>query len=200
MNYILFLIPLLSAFIGWFAIWAIIKILFHPKKPTKILGFTLQGIFPGKKDQLANKLGQSASTYFSFGELEEKIISPATYDKIKPVIEIHIDEFLRHRLGKEMPMISMFIGEKTINKMKEALMKEIDNLFPQVMKQFAGNLSKEIDVQKMVTSKISAITNEQLESALYGNLSRELRMARIAGAFMGLLVGLIQLYISIVAN
>ena len=37
MNYWLILIPLISAFIGWFTNWIAIKMLFHPKEPKKIL-------------------------------------------------------------------------------------------------------------------------------------------------------------------
>jgi uncharacterized membrane protein YheB (UPF0754 family) len=45
---------LLSAFTGWVTTWIAIKMLFHPRNPFKIFGFTIQGIFP-KNQHLISK-------------------------------------------------------------------------------------------------------------------------------------------------
>jgi uncharacterized membrane protein YheB (UPF0754 family) len=37
MHYGLILIPLISAFIGWFTNWIAIKMLFHPREPKKMV-------------------------------------------------------------------------------------------------------------------------------------------------------------------
>ena len=55
MNYWLILIPLISAFIGWFTNWIAIKMLFHPKEPKKILGIT----FPKVYTHSANPIGSA---------------------------------------------------------------------------------------------------------------------------------------------
>ena len=47
---------LLSAFTGWITTWVAIKMLFHPRNPIKILGFTVQGIFPKNQRLIAQKL------------------------------------------------------------------------------------------------------------------------------------------------
>jgi len=56
MNYWLILIPIISAFIGWFTNWIAIKMLFHPREPKKFLGLTLHGIFPKRQKVIAEKL------------------------------------------------------------------------------------------------------------------------------------------------
>ena len=74
MHYGLILIPLISAFIGWFTNWIAIKMLFHPREPKKILGLTFHGIFPKRQRQFAEKLGKLVSEeLLSFGDIEEKI-------------------------------------------------------------------------------------------------------------------------------
>ena len=47
-----------------------------------------------------------------------------------PMIEDHVDEFLRHKLGKEMPCLSLFIGDKTIKHSKWIFMQELEDAFP----------------------------------------------------------------------
>ena len=59
-------------------------------------------------------------------------------------------------------MISMFIGDKTINTLKTVFMKEIEDLFPQVMQQFAGELKNDLNIEQMVVSKINNISPEKM--------------------------------------
>jgi uncharacterized membrane protein YheB (UPF0754 family) len=201
MNYWLILIPLLSAFTGWITIRIALLLLFRPLEPRKIMGLTLQGVFPKQKQQIAIKAGQIAAAEFStFEGLEQKISDPKNMEKIKPLIETHIDDFLRNKLKEQMPMISLFIGDKTINTLKVVFMQEIEALFPQVMQQFAGNLKNDLDIEQMVVSKISGVSLEKIESLLYSNLSKEFQMAAGIGALIGLLTGLIQLVIILLTN
>ena len=131
MNYWLLLIPLLTAATGWLTLQITLLSLFRPFKPRKILGFSLQGILPAKQHQIALKAGQIAAAEFSsFAAIEQKISDPRNMNKIKPLIETHIDDFLRIKLKDQMPMISMFIGDKTINTLKTVFMNEIEELFP----------------------------------------------------------------------
>ncbi|HEV7783349.1 MAG TPA: DUF445 family protein [Chitinophagaceae bacterium] len=193
MNYwLLLIIPLSSAAIGWLTMRIAIYFLFHPGKPRKLMGITFHGIFPKRREEFAIKLGKTAHENFSFDSIEEKINNPETLQKILPLIEDHIDDFLRNRLGKEMPMISMFIGEKTIDKLKSAFLKEIELLFPQVMKQYASNLKQEFDIEQIVVEKLMAFSPGELEKLVYTGMKRELKLARITGAVIGLVIGLGQ--------
>ncbi len=197
MNYWLLIIPVISAFIGWVTNWVAIKMLFHPREPKKVLGITFQGIFPKRQQQFAEKLGKLVSNEFlSFTDIEEKISSPENLKKVMPLIEQHIDEFLRHKLSDEMPVISMFIGDKTINKMKGAFMKELELIFPQLMKQFAGNLKTELDLEHIVINKVSNFSSDKLEELLYQIMSKEFRFVEIIGAVIGFIIGIVQIIIT----
>lgn len=197
MNYWLFIIPVISAFIGWVTNWVAIKMLFHPREPKKILGITFQGIFPKRQQQFAEKLGKLISNEFlSFADIEQKISSPGNLKKIMPMIEQHVDDFLRNRMSDEMPVISMFIGDKTISKLKSAFMKEIELLFPAVMKQYAGNLKAELDLEHIVVQKVSGFSSDKLEEILYQIMSKEFRFVEIIGGVIGFIIGLVQVLIT----
>ena len=201
MNYWLILIPLLSAFTGWVIIRLLFRMLFRPLYPQKLLGYTWQGVLPGKKPQIADRIGKLVAAEFSsFTTIEQKISDPKNFEKVKPLIETHIDDFLRNKLKEEMPMISMFIGDKTINSLKTIFIKEIETLFPQVMQQFAGNLKNELNLEQLVSSRIAALSPEQIESLLYRNMIKEIRIASLFGAAIGLFIGMIQLAIILLTN
>jgi len=196
MNYWLILIPLLTAFTGWAVIRLLLKMLFRPLHPQKLLGYTWQGIIPGQKHQISDKIGKMvASEFSSFTTIEQKISDPKNFENVKPMIETHMDDFLRNKLKEQMPMISMFIGDKTISSLKTVFIKEIETLFPQVMQQFAGNLKNELNLEQMVSARINAFSTERIESLLYKNMIKEIHMASLFGAAIGLLVGMIQMLI-----
>lgn len=196
-TWVIILVPLISAFIGWVTNWVAIKMLFHPREPKKILGVTFHGIFPKRQQQFAEKLGKIVSDEFlSFTDIEQKISSPENLKKIMPMIEQHIDVFLRERLSDEMPVVSMFIGDKTIVRMKSALMKEIEALFPKVMKQYAGNLKSELDLEHIVIKKVSAFSSDKLEEMLYQIMSKEFRFVEVIGGVIGFIIGVVQVLIT----
>jgi uncharacterized membrane protein YheB (UPF0754 family) len=201
MNYWLFIIPIISAFIGWVTNWIAIKMLFHPRQPKKILGITFQGIFPKRQQQFAEKLGKLISAEFlSFTDIEQKISDPDNLKKIMPMIESHVDNFLRIKLKDEMPVLNMFIGDKTISSLKKVFMQEIEIIFPQVMKQFAGNLKNELDLENIVIEKVAGFSSGKLEEVLYQIMSKEFRFVEIIGAVIGFIIGVVQVVITLITS
>jgi uncharacterized membrane protein YheB (UPF0754 family) len=196
-NYI---IPvLLSTFTGWVTTWIAIKMLFHPRKPVNILGFKLQGIFPKNQQLIAQKLGQVVSKEFlSFAEIEAKVTNPENLQKLKPEIEAHIDKFLREKLSDLFPMLSMFIGDKTINQLKGAFLLELENLFPILMKNYMTKLEKDLDLEKIVTEKVANFSSEKLEDILNQITKKEFQFLEVIGGVFGFLIGLVQVLIQVI--
>jgi uncharacterized membrane protein YheB (UPF0754 family) len=201
MNYWLFLIPIISAFIGWFTNWIAIKMLFHPREPKKILGITFHGIFPKRQQQFAEKLGKLVSQeLLSFTDIETKITDPANLDKIMPVVDEHIDKFLRVKLAEAMPMISMFIGDKTINQLKEIFLQEMRELFPVIMGNYMGKLKDQLDLEKIVVDKVASFSSDKLESILNQIMSKEFKFVEIIGGVLGFIIGLLQVLLTLAAG
>lgn len=197
MNSWLYLIPFLSACIGWLFCRLALKLLFHPRQPKKILGFTIQGVFPKNQPSLANKIATTAGKeFFSYDEIEQKITNPENLQKIMPMIEEQLDEFLRVKLTADMPVISMFIGDKTIASLKKVFIQELEILFPRIMKSYAANLRNEFDLEKILSEKIATFPPGKLEKFLQQNMKKELRFIEISGALMGFLIGLCQVIIT----
>ena len=178
---------------GWIINTLLLHYLFHPREPKNYLGFRIQGILPKYQREFANKVGKLvAEKFFSFDELEQKIINPDNLKKVMPVIEEHVDEFLNVKLMKEMPVLSMFIGSKTISSLKKTFMEELEVLFPQVMKNYATNLKSEFDIEKIVIQKIENLAPELIESLFFRDMSKPIRRFKLIGATTGFIIGLFQ--------
>ena len=192
---------LLSAFTGWVTTWIAIKMLFHPRRPIKILGLTIHGIFPKNQRLIAEKLGQVVGKeLLSFNEIEQKVTNPENLLKLRPDIDQHIDHFLRNKLKEVFPMLAMLIGEKTILQLKDAFLLELETLFPVLMKNYMTKLEKDLDLEKIVTEKVAAFSSEKLEDILNQITKKEFKFLEFIGGFFGLLIGIIQVLVSLLTS
>ena len=193
----IYLIPFISAFIGWFTNWIAIKMLFHPKKQVNILGLKFQGIFPKGQQQFAEKLGTLvANELIHFDEIAAKLKDPEQLKELNPTIEAHIDTFLRVKLKEKIPVVAMFIGDNTITKLKDGMMEEINVLLPEVIDRYTQGLGEKIDIQKMVTEKVAAFSSDKLEEILESIMKKEFRFVEILGGVLGFIIGLLQIAIT----
>jgi uncharacterized membrane protein YheB (UPF0754 family) len=189
---------LLSCFTGWFVIWLTIKILFRPHKPVSVAGIRIQGIIPANQQLVAEKIGRLVSTeLFSLDALQQKVTDPENFNKLKPEIETHIDSFLRVRLKETFPMLSMLIGDKTINQLKGAFLTELESLFPVLMSSYITNLQKEFDIEKQVSEKIAGFSISKTEELVYRSAKKQLIYLQLMGASIGFITGLLHMLINL---
>ncbi|MCW3464081.1 DUF445 domain-containing protein [Chitinophaga nivalis] len=189
-----YIIPIIAAIIGWLINSLAIKLLFHPRRPVNLGLFTLQGLFPKRQQALAARIGALVGQQlFSFQEVKTKLTDPDKIKNIIPVVETHLDSFLRERLPKAMPVLSMFIGDSIVQQIKTHLVAEMDTLFPVMIGQYLDNVEQDLDLEKIVTQKIAGISAEKMESLTQELLSATLQHFKWLGAVTGFLIGLITL-------
>lgn len=195
---IVYLIPFISAFIGWVTNWIAIKMLFHPRQPMNLGLFTLQGIFPKRQRQFAEKLGKLvADELLSFEDIRQKLTDPEKIKKVIPLLEDHLEHFLRKKLPDAMPVLSMFIGDSTIQQIKGVLLTELDSLFPMMIEQYLQSVKDDLDLEHIVREKVAAFSSDKLEQVLISIMSKEFRFVEIIGGVVGFIIGLIQLLITL---
>lgn len=195
--FIFWLQPFIAAFTGWFTTWIAIKMLFHPRLPVRFLGITIQGVFPKRQKQVAAKLGSVvANELIHFDDIAVLLKDSNRLKQLNPTIEKHLDTFLMVKLKEKLPIIAMFVSEAMMQKIKEGMMEEITLLLPEVINQYSESLSKQIDIEKMVTEKVSNFSVIKLEEILESVMKKEFRFLELIGWVLGLLIGIIQLGLS----
>ena len=193
MNWWLLLTPFIGAIAGWWVVLLLIRMLFHPVNGRKIAGFHIQGIFPARQPAIAAQAGRLSASMLSLQEIEKKITDPENVKKIMPHAEAQIDHFLRVKLVKSMPVVGMFVGDKTINNLKSLFIAELEQLFPEIMKNYMDRLQEDLDIGAIVSAKLAALDPIVIENAFHSTLQKEIRMFKWLGALLGLGIGAIQL-------
>jgi len=118
------LLPLLVACFGWLISWGFIKIIFFPHQSIRMAGRQWQSLF-------AKKAGQ-----ISIHQILPPLTQGDSFQKLLPFIDSKLDEFFKERLVQKMPVISMFIGDKTITQLKEVFLEELEQIFPALLSEF----------------------------------------------------------------
>lgn len=187
-------LPFLAAGIGWFTNYLAIKMLFHPREPINLGFYTLQGIFPKRQKVLAEKLGKVVSQdLIHIDEIKAKLLNPETDKAIHEVITSRLDQFLHAGIKEEFPMLGMFLTGNTLEKIKEVFAREIEKGLPDLIGTYLDKLEEGLNIEEMVTNKVSGFSSDKLESILFSILKKEFAFIEWVGAFLGFLIGCLQL-------
>ena len=190
----IYLLPVIAALIGWITNYLAIKMLFHPRKEIKILGlFSLQGVFPKRQKDLANKLGNIVSNeLFSMDDVKSHLIESAHSPETRQLIESKIDIFLRDKLPAAVPMVAMFMNSDLADKIKKSLAQSLSEAIPNLVDMLGEKLDDAVDIHEIVRKKVESFSSDKLEEILFSIMAKEFRFIEVIGAALGFLIGVIQ--------
>ncbi len=96
-------LPLSGAFIGWFTNYVVIRMLFRPLRPWRVLGFRLPltpGIIPAKRHDLAVNIGRMVGDrLLTSADLGLAVAKPGFRRQLEALIQARLGEFLERELG-----------------------------------------------------------------------------------------------------
>ena len=190
---IIWLFPVLAALIGWVTNYLAIKMLFHPREEVKVLGISLQGVFPKRQKQLALKLGTLVSEeLLSMEQITEKIKAHATSDETMDAIGKRIEMTIREKLVQAFPMLSMFLSDDMVEKVTNLFRKELKDFLSQSVDELSTKLENNLDISEVVREKVEGFSSDKVEDLLFNLMKKEFKFIEIAGAVLGFAIGCVQ--------
>lgn len=184
--FILILIPLISALIGWLTNYIAIKSLFRPNKRINFLGFRIQGVIPKRKKILAVKIAAIVEEYLlDHKDIEQIFSNPENKEKIK----VRILPIIKDKIIQKIPLMFKSMAEPLINKILD---EEIDSIIEKLSKELAEHAFENLDIKKIVKEKIEGYDTKNIETMIYKIASKELKHIEYLGGLIGLIIGLVQ--------
>ncbi len=188
-----FVLIFMAAFGGWFIASIFVFLLFGPNLKKNTFGLNKMGILPSLQPQIAQQLALFLEqNYLQVHSIEKKTSDPLFMELLRPEIEKHIDHFLKTKLSEAFPLLFKFMGEKTQLKMKEAFMKEVEIIFPEMINKFGANLLIQIKETHFIENEINAIPIKTLKHVFQKQASTKLLLFKLLGASIGAIIGIIQ--------
>lgn len=194
--YQIFVLPVISAFIGYITNVVAIKLLFWPREPINCLFFQLYGVLPKRRADIARSVGEMVEEkLLSLDDLFDKIDTPEVREDLVDRLRV----IVKARLGTMMPG---FVPDKITHLIEELLdriiRQEADDIVRQVIQSGQEYLNNEVQVKQIVEDRINQLDLEQLEGMIRDVASTELKFIEILGGVLGFIIGLIQVAVLLV--
>lgn len=185
--------PLICAFIGWMTNYLAIRMLFHPRQPLNILGWTWQGLFPKRQAELAARLGQLVeSELLSHQDIRRVIDDPDFQVRLRTLVENAVHRFVQGKLTSLHPLLNTLLRGTVADRVQDLIVDEMERFLPDLVEQAATELESQIHIEHIVREKIEGFSPERLETLLFSMLKREFWFIEIVGGVLGLAVGTVQ--------
>ncbi|MGB9825453.1 MAG: DUF445 domain-containing protein, partial [Desulfofundulus sp.] len=183
-------VPLVGALIGWVTNWLAVWLIFRPYRPVRVLGYTIQGVVPKRRDELARVIGkvieeqllplEQLLNYFRSEQLNEELIRS-------------VDTAVRVRVMDRLPgFLPLSLRRMISEALAEQVKKELPPLVNELVNRFGEKLKGDLCMSKVVEEQVNSFSLEQLERIITSVASRELKHIEILGGVLGFIIGLLQ--------
>jgi uncharacterized membrane protein YheB (UPF0754 family) len=197
MSWSLLLLPPVGAAIGWGTNYLAIVMLFRPKAPLRLLGFTFQGLIPRRRRELAENVAEGvARELLGSEDVAGALESEAFRVQLAKVLDQRLARVLAEKLAAR-PLIGQFLTEDVLAPIRQAVIREVVNAFPAVASVLREALTEGLDVRGIVLEKLEQLDVDALEALVYRVARQEFRYIEVVGGVIGFLVGLVQVGVAL---
>lgn len=185
--------PAVGALVGWFTNWLAILMLFRPRKPFRILGWTLQGVVPSRHSQLAERIAQTVERdLLSHDDLERAMSGVRWHDEVHHLIRQVLHDRGPGGVIEKIPGISQAWRNIVLPSLEEVLSREVIRFIDGYRSRFIDRLLNSVQIGEIVREKVELLEMEAMESLVMSVARREFGHIQVVGAVTGAVVGLAQ--------
>jgi len=196
-NWIVLLIPLISAIVGWFTNVVAIKMMFHPIEFFGIppyLGW--QGVIPANALRLA-KVSNSLITekLLSLRELFDETFNADTFTgKLGAVIDDVTEQIIDEVANKHAKAMWDNAGEFMQNKVRQQVRAEVVEVSHAIALDMADDIDSIMDIERTVLEAIER--HKALMGEMFYEVGRqEFKFIERSGLYFGFLFGIVQMVV-----
>jgi len=179
--------------VGWLTNWLAIRMLFRPREPVRILGWSLQGVIPRRHAQLAERIART---------VEDQLLTQEDLDKAMSGVSWHdeVDRLVRNVLHDrgpgglidKIPGISQAWRNMILPSLQEVLTREILRFLDRYRSGFVSRLRDSVDIKEIVRTRVEQFEVEALENLVLDVARKEFTHIQWVGAITGALIGIVQ--------
>ncbi len=189
------ILPAFGIFIGFASDWLALQMLFHPKRPVKILGLTYQGLFLRRQQEVSRDYARLvADQIITPGNIWQGILEGPGSDKLFALVQRHVERTVDEQAGIARPLVAFAIGSRQYQDMKKAVTQKLIETLPQTMKAVEGYAEGAMDVRNTLVQRMQKLSPEEFEGMLRPAFKEDEWSLILVGAVLGGIVGELQTY------
>lgn len=192
---------IISGAIGWITNWVAIKMLFRPHKEINFGLFKIQGLIPKRRTEIGTGIANIIQNeLISVKDVISNIDRVEFSKRLNDLIDDVLDKNLKKKVKEKFPLLQMFFSDKVAkdvgNTIKDIVMENQEKIF----EIFSNYAEENIDFEVIISDKISNFSLDKLEEIITLLAKKELKHIEVIGAVLGVLIGAIQYFITLIVK
>ena len=192
---------IISAAIGWITNWVAIKMLFRPHNEINLGLFKIQGLIPKRKAEIGSGIANIIQNeLISVKDVISNIDREEFSKRLNNLIDDVLDKNLKKKVKEKFPLLQVFFSDKVAkdvgNTIKDIVMENQEKIF----EIFSNYAEENIDFEVIISDKISNFSLDKLEEIITLLAKKELKHIEVIGAVLGVLIGAIQYFITLIVK
>lgn len=190
------ILPAFGLFIGFASDWLALQMLFHPKRPVKILGLTYQGLFLKRQQEVSRDYARLvADQIITPSNIWQGILEGPGADKLFALVQRHVEQMVDEQAGIARPLVAFAIGSRQYQQMKKSVTEKLVQTLPATLKHVEGYAEGAMDVRNTLMERMQRLSPEEFEGMLRPAFKEDEWSLIAVGAALGFLVGELQTYL-----
>jgi uncharacterized membrane protein YheB (UPF0754 family) len=188
------IMPVAGFLVGWATNWLALKVIFKPILPHKFCGFTVQGIFMKRQ----NEVSEIFARVICVEILHVKAIWTAIFNgrlskNFFAMLRAHTLVFTDKLVVEIEPLAIAAMGAEKFNQMKEDIAQKVMENIPKIIDSSYEYTQEALDMENTIREKMKALPPEEFEGVLHPAFEEDEIQLILLGGILGLIVGVIQL-------
>ena len=190
------MLPVFGGFVGFFSDWLALQMLFRPQHPTKIMGFTFQGLFLSRQQEVARDYAELISKQLLTPRvmMEELFRGPMS-DRIMELVHRNVKKMVDEQAGLARPFVVYAVGSQKYIEMKSAVADSLMSKLPETMRYVESYAEDAMDIRNTLIARMQQLSPEEFEGMLRPAFKEDEWILIAVGGVLGVVVGELQIHL-----
>jgi uncharacterized membrane protein YheB (UPF0754 family) len=184
------IMPAFGLVVGWFTDWLALKLIFNPKRPIHVFGFTIQGLFLKRRKEVAADYGALiADEVITPRKVIEAILRGPLSDRVFAMIRRQVQSAMDRGTGLARPLVVVTIGSTRYQEMKRTIAAMVMERLPETMTYVEEYARETMDIRNVLRVKMQSLDERQFEALIRPAFEQDEWILITVGAALGFVMG-----------
>lgn len=190
------ILPLGGLAVGYFTNWIAIKIIFEPKHPIKIFGFSIQGMFLKRQKEVSEVYSDIIERkLINSKNITDIVLHGSGSAQLLELIELHVNDAIERYVALAQPYFALGVGSDNYYRMKRLAVQLIFDSSDKYLLYAHEYANRALRVGDDLCERMQQLTPEEFEGVLRPAYQADEWKLILVGAILGMLAGFMQLYL-----
>ena len=190
----LWTLPLVGAFVGYCTNWLAVRMLFRPRKPVKLLFFTIQGLIPRKRKDVAETVAHLVENYLLKTEDVGRLVNdPLIALKLRERLDKKLAVLIEEGMNNLVPSgFRSLVTYEMLNHFRMTVLNKVIADLPGMINNMRVDLKESHRMRELIEERVNEFDIHKLNRMIEMVSSTGFRRIEILGGVLGAFIGCIQ--------